>query len=139
MQPICAMLPPSSGKDITPRFKRHFFTLGISEFEDEVMITIFSKILAWHFEVQDFPEDFQNYVDFIIQGTLDVYKDSLKFLLPTPAKSHYLFNLRDFSRVIQGMLLSRPITIYNLVCISINNYMILINFSNILLILIHMF
>ncbi|XP_063980239.1 dynein axonemal heavy chain 7-like [Diachasmimorpha longicaudata] len=114
MQLICAMGPPSSGKDVTPRFKRHFFTLSISEFEDDVMVTIFRKIMKWHLESQGFPDFFSSCVDYIVLGTLDIYKESLRHLLPTPAKSHYLFNLRDFSRVVQGVLLSRPDSVTNL-------------------------
>ncbi|CAK9804315.1 Dynein axonemal heavy chain 7 [Anthophora plagiata] len=108
---MCAMAPPfRGGKDVTPRFKRHFVVLTISDFEDEVMIMIFSKIILWHLDTRGFSKEFDPCIEEIVLGTLDVFKQSLLNLLPTPAKCHYIFNLRDFSRVIQGVLLSVPET-----------------------------
>lgn len=39
----------------------------------------------------------------IVAATLKVYENIQADLKPTPAKTHYTFNLRDFSKVICGM------------------------------------
>lgn len=37
----------------------------------------------------------------MVAATLDIYNTIADNLLPTPAKSHYTFNLRDLSKVFQ--------------------------------------
>lgn len=43
--------------------------------------------------------------DLIIKAAVEIYQSVIQDFLPTPAKSHYTFNLRDLSKVVQGMLM----------------------------------
>ncbi|XP_049866243.1 dynein axonemal heavy chain 7-like [Pectinophora gossypiella] len=112
VQFMCAMGKPTPGaKLVTPRFSRHFSFLCIDEFDEDTLKVIFNRIMVWHIENRGFPRDFDSCIFQIVNGTLEVYKQCRLNLLPTPAKSHYTFNLRDFSRVILGVLLSLPAAI----------------------------
>lgn len=55
-----------------------------------------------------FSKEFDPCIDEIVLGTLYIYTEARKILKPVPSKCHYVFNVRDFSRVIQGVLLSVP-------------------------------
>ena len=40
----------------------------------------------------------------VVFSTIEIYEKLSATLLPTPTRFHYLFNLRDISRVVQGIL-----------------------------------
>ncbi|XP_014249835.1 dynein heavy chain 12, axonemal-like isoform X2 [Cimex lectularius] len=105
---VAAMGLPGGGRqNVYKRFLRHFSLYSINEFTDESLARIFQTILTIGLRRNGFPTDIMLISQQIVASTLLLYKESCIHLLPTPAKSHYVFNLRDFSRVINGHLLLR--------------------------------
>ncbi|XP_076299082.1 dynein heavy chain 3, axonemal isoform X2 [Lasioglossum baleicum] len=102
---IIAMLPPGGSSNVvTSRLTRHTHIIGIDVFEEATMSKIFSTILDTHFS-KGFPQEVARLGKMIVSATTDIYFAAIQKFLPTPTKSHYTFNLRDFSRVIKGILL----------------------------------
>uniref|UniRef100_A0A8C2U835 Dynein axonemal heavy chain 3 n=1 Tax=Coturnix japonica TaxID=93934 RepID=A0A8C2U835_COTJA len=100
---LSAMGPPGGGRnDITGRFTRHLNIVSICSFEDDILTRIFSAVADWHFS-KGFESVFLSKM--MVQATMTIYKMAVENFLPTPSKSHYVFNLRDFSRVVKGVLL----------------------------------
>ena len=108
-QLICAMGPPGGGRsEMTPRFMRHFSTLCLTSFDDATLNTIFGQIMEWHFNTSGMPSNVSAMSTTLVDATLQMYRTAMMGLLPTPLKSHYTFNVRDFAKVMQGCLKFKP-------------------------------
>lgn len=105
---VCSAAPPGGGRSpTTPRFTRHFNVLCLPEPAEAVMKKIFGSILGGF--LKPFKAPVQNCRDAIVGSTIEIYNTIRTELLPTPMKSHYTFNLRDISKVFQGILMIKTL------------------------------
>jgi len=105
---VGAMGPPGGGRNfVSPRFMRHFHIVGVTEFEESSMQRIYKVLTNWYVNTcNEFPSQFGSIGNTVVNATIEIYNTAIRHLLPTPLKSHYLFNMRDISRVIQGITLA---------------------------------
>jgi dynein heavy chain len=101
---ITCAAPPGGGRSaVTPRFVRHHNVLCMPAASNHALELIFTSILEAH--VKKFDKSVTDLTKGAVLATMEVYESISKELLPTPAKFHYSFNLRDISKVFQGMLM----------------------------------
>ena len=105
---VGCMGPPGGGRNpVSNRMLRHFNFLSFTDMSDESSIRIFDTILNSYL-TKKFDKDVAALSLPICEATVNIYNTVRRDLLPTPAKSHYTFNLRDLARVFQGLLRADP-------------------------------
>lgn len=92
---------------IFPRLYRHMYVLAVDSFEDITLHRIFTSIGEWHF-AKGYVDNVARLAKSLCGAVIEVYRKAIEIFLPTPAKSHYTFSLRDVTRVYQGIVMVPP-------------------------------
>lgn len=72
---------------------------------------IYGPIIKHQFKAKYFQPDVNRAIDTLTGATIQIWNKVKATMLPTPAKFHYVFNMRDLSRVFKGILSVRKETI----------------------------
>ncbi|CAG5116362.1 unnamed protein product, partial [Candidula unifasciata] len=104
---IAAMGKAGGGRNETdPRFVSLFCVFNMTFPDSDSLLRIYLSILNGHLNAFDI--EISRLATRITQMTIDLYSALVKELPPTPSKFHYIFNLRDLSRIFNGLCLSTP-------------------------------
>ncbi|XP_071339029.1 dynein axonemal heavy chain 10 [Trachinotus anak] len=104
---IAAMGKAGGGRnEVDPRFISLFSVFSIPFPAVESLHLIYASIIKGH--TRSFEDAIQKVCDKVTICTLELYNNIIKDMPPTPSKFHYIFNLRDLSRVYNGLTLTKP-------------------------------
>ncbi|KAF5292010.1 hypothetical protein FQA39_LY14127 [Lamprigera yunnana] len=105
MMLMASMGPPGGGRQhISERTLNRFNVINVTFPAESQIIRIFGTMLTQH--LTNFSVEVKMIDQDITLATINVYTSVIMKMLPTPAKIHYLFNLRDISKIFQGLLRS---------------------------------
>ncbi|XP_065549401.1 dynein axonemal heavy chain 9 isoform X2 [Lathamus discolor] len=108
VQYVSCMNPTAGSFTINPRLQRHFCVFALSLPGQEALSRIYSTILVQHLASGGFPGAVQKSAQQLLTLALRLHQKVAATFLPTAIKFHYVFNLRDFSNIFQGLLFSTP-------------------------------
>jgi dynein heavy chain len=104
---VASIGKPGGGRNsVDPRFVSLFSVFNVTFPSQASLKKIYSNILAGH--LGQFGEEVQPLAGAITDMTMGLYREVVATMPPTPSKFHYIFNLRDLSRVYHGLCVCQP-------------------------------
>ena len=104
MHILACMGPPGGGRtEISGRFQSQFHVINCTQASEGDLKKIFSTLL--NLKLVEFDDDdIKKLGDIMTAMLIGIFNTISDVLLPTPSKPVYLFNMRDMSKVVQGVL-----------------------------------
>lgn len=89
---------PGGGRQpISNRIVSNFHMMTYTQPDQANMLRIYQTIATMKFTT--FEEDIKAMSEPLARATIEIFKKIQLIFLPTPSKSHYVFNMRDCSKV----------------------------------------
>ena len=104
---VAAMGPPGGARNpVDPRFVALFSMFYIKFPAEQSLNLIYNTIISSH--VAGFDDSVKGITENMTSVTMQLYQHVVSVLPPTPAKFHYIFNLRDLSKIYEGLSQATP-------------------------------
>lgn len=105
LQLLAAMGKPGGGRaNLTPRLVSKFHLINFTNPSEKQMRKIYDTIFITKF--YQFGDDIKFLHDTLGLATINIFNQCIQDFLPTPKKTHYIYNMRDISKVFQGLFLA---------------------------------
>jgi dynein heavy chain len=87
---------------------RQFCILSIPDPSARSLVNIYQVQLGRFFSENEFNIDIKLQLSNVVLASIVIYYRVFINMLPTPKKSHYIFNLRDLSKLVKGVMQASP-------------------------------
>lgn len=101
---MCCDPPSTSRTSVSQRLLRHCCILSMPDPSAKSLFNIYQVHLGRFFGGNEFNIDIKSCLLSLVSSSIVMFYRILLNMLPTPTKSHYVFNLRDLSKLVKGLM-----------------------------------